>query len=141
MKDRNGPATIARCKEPGKCQFIDVINIFLFTVSLYIAGTFVCYILHQAELLGAQNIYLHQAELLGGQFLINDRLTLNIISNDIIQLEIMQVGQLSADTFAPSRFKCTECPNTFYLYILKTNAPYIIDYYSFHVSMIHCMLI
>jgi hypothetical protein len=29
--------------------------------------------LHQAELLGAQNIYLHQAELLGGQSLINDR--------------------------------------------------------------------
>ena len=26
MKDRNGPATIARCKETGKCQFIDVIN-------------------------------------------------------------------------------------------------------------------
>jgi hypothetical protein len=41
--------------------------------------------LHQAELLGAQNIYLHQAELLGGQSLINDRLTLNIISNTIIQ--------------------------------------------------------
>ena len=40
MKDRNGPATIARCKETGKCQFIDVINIFLFTVSLYLAGTF-----------------------------------------------------------------------------------------------------
>ena len=38
MKDRNGPATIARCKETGKCQFIDVINIFLFTVSLYLAG-------------------------------------------------------------------------------------------------------
>jgi hypothetical protein len=37
-------------------------------------------------------------ELLGGQSLINDRLTLNIISNNIIQLEIMQVGQLSADT-------------------------------------------
>jgi hypothetical protein len=37
-------------------------------------------------------------EILGGQSLINDRLTLNIISNDIIQLEIMQVGQLSADT-------------------------------------------
>jgi hypothetical protein len=33
-------------------------NIFWFTVSLYISGTFVCYILHQAELLGAQNIYL-----------------------------------------------------------------------------------
>jgi hypothetical protein len=97
MKDRNGPATIAWCKETGKCQFIDVIHIFQFTVSLYIAGTFVCYILHQAELLGAQNIYLHQAELLGGQSLINDRLTLNIISNNILQLEIMQVGQLSAD--------------------------------------------
>jgi hypothetical protein len=54
--------------------------------------------LHQAELLGAQNIYLHQAELLCGQSLINDRLTLNIISINIIQLEIMQVGQLSADT-------------------------------------------
>ena len=38
------------------------------------------------------------AELLGGQSLINDRLTLNIISNTIIQLEIMQVDQLSADT-------------------------------------------
>ena len=38
MKDRNGSATIARCKETGKCQFIDVINIFLFTVSLYLAG-------------------------------------------------------------------------------------------------------
>jgi hypothetical protein len=49
-------------------------------------------------LLGAQNIYLHQAELLGGQSLTNDRLTLNIISNTIIQLEIMQVDQLSADT-------------------------------------------
>ena len=45
-----------------------------------------------------KHIYLHQAELLGGQSLINDRLTLNIISNNIIQLEIMQVGQLSADT-------------------------------------------
>ena len=44
MKDRNGPATIARCKETGKCQFIDVINIFLFTVSLYLAGTFKIYI-------------------------------------------------------------------------------------------------
>jgi hypothetical protein len=62
--------------------------------------------LHQAELLGAQNIYLHQAELLGGQSLINDRLTLNIISNNIIQLEIMQVDQLIQ--FAPSRFKCTK---------------------------------
>jgi hypothetical protein len=51
-----------------------------------------------AELIGAQNIYLHQAELLGGQSLINDRLTLNTISNTIIQLEIMQVDQLSADT-------------------------------------------
>ena len=49
MKDRNGPATIPRCKETGKCQFIDVINIFQFTVSLYIAGTFVCYILPQAH--------------------------------------------------------------------------------------------
>jgi hypothetical protein len=97
MKDRNGPATIARCKENGNCQFFDVINIFRFTVSLYIAGTFVCYILHQAELLGAQNIYLHPPELLGGQSLINDRPTLNIISNNIIQLEIMQAGQLSAD--------------------------------------------
>jgi hypothetical protein len=67
MKDRNGPATIARCKKNGKCQFNDVINIFRFTVSLYIAGAFVRYILHQAELLGAQNIYLHQEELLGGQ--------------------------------------------------------------------------
>jgi hypothetical protein len=44
MKDRNDPATIARCKETGKCQFIDVINIFLFTVSLYLAGTFKIYI-------------------------------------------------------------------------------------------------
>ena len=44
MKDRNGPATIARCKETGKCQFIDVINIFLSTVSLYLAGTFKIYI-------------------------------------------------------------------------------------------------
>ena len=59
----------------------------------------------------------------------------------------MQAGHLSADTIctkqilsALSRVLCTECPNTFYLYILKTNAPYIIDYYSFHVSMIHCML-
>jgi hypothetical protein len=40
----------------------------------------------------------NQAELLGGQSLINDRLTLNIISNNIIQLEIMQSGQLSADS-------------------------------------------
>jgi hypothetical protein len=32
MKDRNGPATIARCKENGNCQFIDVINIFRFTL-------------------------------------------------------------------------------------------------------------
>jgi hypothetical protein len=48
--------------------------------------------LHQAKLLGAQNIYLHQAGSLGGQSLINDRLTLNIISNNIIQLEIMQAG-------------------------------------------------
>ena len=39
MKDRNGPATIARCKENGNCQFIDVINIFRFTVSLYTADT------------------------------------------------------------------------------------------------------
>jgi hypothetical protein len=54
--------------------------------------------LHQAELIGAQNIYLHQAELRGGQSLINDRLTLNIICNNILQLEIMQVDQLSADT-------------------------------------------
>jgi hypothetical protein len=54
--------------------------------------------LHQAVLLGAQHIYLHQAELLGDQSLINDRLTLNIISNNIMQLEIMQAGQLSADT-------------------------------------------
>jgi hypothetical protein len=23
MKDRNGPATITRCKETGKCQFIE----------------------------------------------------------------------------------------------------------------------
>ena len=97
MKDRNGPGTIARCKENGNFQFIDVINIFRFTVNLYIAGTFVCYMLHQAELIGAQTIYLYQAELLGGQSLINDRLTLNIISNNIIQLEIMQAGQLSAD--------------------------------------------
>ena len=49
MKDRNGPGTIARCKENGNCQFIDVINIFRFTVSLYIADTFVCYILHHAQ--------------------------------------------------------------------------------------------
>jgi hypothetical protein len=63
-----------------------------------VAGTFVCYILYQEELLGAQNIYLHQAELLDGQSLINNRLTLNIISTNIIQLEIMQAGQLSADT-------------------------------------------
>jgi hypothetical protein len=54
--------------------------------------------LHQAELIGAQNIYLHQAELRGGQSLINDRLTLNIICNNILQLEIMQVDHLSADT-------------------------------------------
>jgi hypothetical protein len=47
MKDRNGPATIARCKETGKCQFIDVINIFLFTVSLYLAGTFKIYLYRQ----------------------------------------------------------------------------------------------
>jgi hypothetical protein len=51
MKDRNGPATIARCKETGKCQFIDVINIFLFTVSLYLAGTFKIYI----EIISALN--------------------------------------------------------------------------------------
>jgi hypothetical protein len=56
-----------------------------------VAGTFVCYVLYQEELLGAQNIYLHQAELLDGQSLINNRLTLNIISTDIIQLEIMQI--------------------------------------------------
>jgi hypothetical protein len=31
-----------------------------------VAGTFVCYVLYQEELLGAQNIYLHQAELLDG---------------------------------------------------------------------------
>ena len=46
MKDRNDPATIARCKETGKCQFIYVINIFLFTVSLYLAGTFKMYTMY-----------------------------------------------------------------------------------------------
>jgi hypothetical protein len=97
MKDRNGPTTIARCKENGNCQFIDVMDIFRFTVSLYIADTSVFYILHQAEWFGAQHIYLHLAELFGGQSLINDRLTLNIISNTIMQLEIRQAGQLSVD--------------------------------------------
>ena len=102
MKDRNGPATIARCKETGKCQFIDVINIFLFTVSLYLAGTFKIYCTKR-NCLVLKNIYLHQAELLGGQSLINDRLTLNIISNTIIQLEIIQVDQLSADTICTNQ--------------------------------------
>jgi hypothetical protein len=47
MKDRNGPATIARCKETGKCQFIDVINIPVKERIIRITGSSYIYIICQ----------------------------------------------------------------------------------------------